>query len=290
MKGIRSDYMRGALLIFGGVMILGPEALLIRLIGTELKTRLFWRGLLSGFVVFAYLGFLKRGLIWSYVMNIGRIGIVIAVFQALQTILFTVAVHLTATANIFVIFAATPLFAAIFSRLFLGERISRQTWISVVVGFFGILLLFMGRLGDGAPVGDILTLIAACLGAGCFVLARKARHVDMVPATGLYGFIMALTMLLSGAQLGAVAQADIGYLLLLSLFVAPVSYGLIILGPRYLPAPEASLIMMLETLVAPLWVWFVLSEVPPVTTVAAGTLILGTLLVQTLSNLRLHAE
>ena len=52
---------------------------------------------------------------------------------------------------------------------------------------------------------------------------------------------------------------------------------MITLGPRYLPAPEVGLIMLLETLLGPLWVWLVIREVPSIETLIGGAMILAAL-------------
>ena len=61
---------------------------------------------------------------------------------------------------------------------------------------------------------------------------------------------------------------------------------MITLGPRYLPAPEVSLILLVETILGPIWVWLALGEVPLGTTLLAGVLIVGTLFVHTLMSLK----
>ncbi len=80
--------------------------------------------------------------------------------------------------------------------------------------------------------------------------------------------------------------SDAGLLLLLGGLVLPVAFAMITLGPRYLQAPEVSLILLTETVLGPLWVWLALNEVPHSRTLIAGLLIIGTLLIHTLLSLR----
>ena len=63
----------------------------------------------------------------------------------------------------------------------------------------------------------------------------------------------------------------------MGLFVLPISFALITIGPRYLPSPEVGLLMLLETVLGTLWVWLVLSEEPPLLTVIGGVVVLATL-------------
>jgi hypothetical protein len=55
------------------------------------------------------------------------------------------------------------------------------------------------------------------------------------------------------ADPGAISASDAGYLLLLGLVIAPIAFGCISVGPRYLPAHEVGLLMLLETALGPLW-------------------------------------
>ena len=80
--------------------------------------------------------------------------------------------------------------------------------------------------------------------------------------------------------------ASLGYLLIMGLLVLPVSTALITLGPRYLTAPEVSLILLLETVLGPLWVWAVLDQMPPAATFVGGSIVLVTLAVHAILGLR----
>ena len=61
---------------------------------------------------------------------------------------------------------------------------------------------------------------------------------------------------------------------------------MITLGPRYLPAPEVGLIMLLETLLGPLWVWLVIREVPSIETLIGGAMILAALTWMSIAAIR----
>ena len=112
----------------------------------------------------------------------------------------------------------------------------------------------------------------------------------MVPANLLGNLLVVPAALLAGAQPLAVTTPDMLFLLLLGGLVLPVSFTMITQGPRYLPAPEVSLILLVETILGPLWVWLAFNEVPLATTLLAGVLIVGTLAVHTLMSLWGHRQ
>lgn len=286
MAAASSDHVRGIVLTVTAVLVLSPDALLVRLIDTDPMTLIFWRGALSALAILLALGCLWGRSTLANLLLIGRPGLLAGGISAVGTILFVYALRNTSVANTMVILAATPLFSALLSRLFLGERVARRTMLAIGVGVGGILLLFAGNLGQGTLVGDLCALAAASLWAGNLVVLRHARSVNMTPAVALGGALAALLALLFGATPLAVAPADFGLLLLLGGLVLPLSFALITLGPRHLPAAEVSLILLLETFLGPLWVWWALGEVPNAPTIIAGALILTTILLHSLASLR----
>ena len=282
----RKEYVRGVLICVAGVLCLSPESLLVRLIQTDIATLLFLRCLFSASAFFLFLLVVYRRNIWQCIIDIGRPGVIIALVQAVQAATFIIAQHATAVANVLVIIASAPMFAALISRIFLREQVTRSTWAAVFSVFLGILLLFLGNMGQGNLSGDLWALLTAWLIALNFVLIRQAKHVDMIPATALNNLILAAATLFFGASPTAVTTSDFGLLLIVGLLVVPIAMGCLTIGPRYLSAADVSLIMLLETPLGPFWVWLVLNEVPELATIGAGIIILCTLLVHTLVSMK----
>ncbi len=282
---------RGILISLVAVLILSPDALLVRLISVDPWTLIFWRGLLSGCAILLFCLVQMRRDFFKGLIAIGRIGLLAGIIQAAATFFFVNSLRQTSAANTLVILAAVPLFSAVFSRIFLKETIRRHTWIAVCIGFAGIALLFAGSLGGGSLRGDLCAVVAASLWATFLVIARRARAVNMVPAVALGGLLSALFVWLCGVDPLAIPSHDWPFILALGLFVLPVSFAMITVGTRLLPAPEVSLILMLETPLGPFWVWLALGERPSPTTLAAGLLIVGTLVAHTLIAIRIrHSE
>lgn len=285
MPDARQQHIRGILITTVAVLVLSPDALLVRLISVDPWTLIFWRGLLSGSAIFLFCLLQMRTSFLKGMLAIGWIGLAAAVVQAAATSFFVNALRQTTAANTLVILATVPLFSALFSRIFLKEKVNRQTWIAVTIGLVGIAILFSGSFGGGSLRGDLCAVTAASLWATYLVMVRHARNVNMIPTVGLAGLLLAFFVWLGGVDPLAVPPADWPFLMLLGLIVLPVSFALITLGTRKLPAPEVSLILMLETPLGPFWVWLVIGERPSQTTLAAGLLIVGTLVIHTLLSM-----
>jgi drug/metabolite transporter (DMT)-like permease len=276
-----ADHQKGLLLTTLGVLVLTPDSLLVRLIDAEPFTVLVWRGLLQALGILAILAVLHRGRVAAPFRAVGRWGLLLAVVFSGCTLLFILALSLTTVADVLIIVAAAPLAAAVFSLVFLGEGVPSRTWIAISFALVGIALLVSEDLGSGSLLGDLAAVgCALCIG-GSFTITRHARAVSMVPAMTLAGLVTAgvalpLALLLeSGPFLFTGAQ--LGYTLLMGLVVVPVSFALITVGPRYLPAAEVGLLMLLETVLGPLWVWLVLQEYPGDLALAGGALVVLTL-------------
>src|SRR3546814_20148192 len=101
----------------------------------------------------------------------------------------------------------------------------------------------------------------------------------MVPAMALAGLLTAAVALPAALLLEdgplLYSGARLGYALIMGLLVVPVSFALITVGPRYLPAAEVGLITLLETVLGPFWVWLVLAEYPGDRALLGGGLEIG---------------
>jgi drug/metabolite transporter (DMT)-like permease len=60
--------------------------------------------------------------------------------------------------------------------------------------------------------------------------------------------------------------------------VLSLGCALLIIGPRYLPAAEVTMITMLESVASPLLVWLVIGENPGGYTLVGGAVIFATLM------------
>lgn len=278
-------HVRGLVLTVLGVIVLSPDALLVRLIGADTWTLLWWRGLLMGVALTLYLSARTPGGVAGGVRALGAVGFLSVPLFAGTVILFVVSLALTQAANTLLILSTAPLFAAVFGRVVLGEAVPRRTWMAIAAGISGTVVIVAGSLGGGAVWGDLCAVGSAACIAGHFVVARHRRAVSIVPAVALSGFLIC-AVATAGAAPMAVTGVDLALLAVLGLVVVPVSHVLITEGPRYLPAAEVGLILLLETVLGPVWVWWALGEVLAAATVLGGAVILGALVAHSAAGLR----
>lgn len=287
------DYRLGFGLTFLGVMLITPDALIIRLIDADPWTLVFWRGILisSVFMLFMSVRFGPTAVL-SGLRDSGWPGFAASLCNTATAIGFMLALSLTSVANTLVLLAASPLFAALMSWIFLKERVPLATWLAILTGIAGIgIVVSEGIAGHGAGegsgnlTGDLIALMSSMTLAAMFVVVRRRKDINMVPNMALGGYLAALIALPFAAPFAL--SADQAYLVVfLCAFLLPLAFGLIIIGPRRLPAAEVSLLMLLETVLGPIWVWLVIGEEPGGNALIGGGIVIGALALHGLWNLR----
>ena len=118
-----NSHLKGILITALGVLIVTPDSLFVRLIDGDPLVTGFWRGLIAGLVVFIAVLLFQGPRAFSVVFRSGKPGLIYMVLVASTAPAFALAVTNTSVANVVFILAATPIFAAIYSRIFLGEPI-----------------------------------------------------------------------------------------------------------------------------------------------------------------------
>ncbi len=252
-------------------------------------TVVVWRGSLQFLGLFLLISLIYRRRTFEVFRSIGGLGLLLAAVFCCSTILFIISVSYTLVANTLVIVAASPFFAAGFSLVFLKERVARHTLIAIVVAFSGIALLTLDSAGSGSIVGDLAALgVAAFMGA-YFTIVRATREVNMIPAMAVSGF-MAAAVALPFAVFPVMNDTQMLAGWTMGFVVAPLSFALITIGPRYLPAPEVSLLLLIETVLGPLWVWMVISEEPGLYSMIGGAVVVATLLLHSMYSLHRYRQ
>ena len=279
MDSAKAAHAKGFLLTLFGVLVLTPDTLLLRLIPADAWSLVVWRGALQSSMLFAAFFAYRRAKAVQEIRGLGRRGLLVALLYAANAISFVVAVEHTSVANVLVILAASPLFAALMSMIFLKEAVGKATWAAILAGILGVAIVMGDSLSAGTGPGDLSALVTALTLAGIFTVIRGSGGLNMIPATALGALISASIALpfagLSAAALLSPPAESLLYILLMGAVVMPLSFGLITLGPRHVPAPEVALLMLLETVLGPLWVWLGVGEEPPPATFLGGAIVLG---------------
>ncbi|MDP6035569.1 MAG: DMT family transporter [Verrucomicrobiota bacterium] len=280
-----TDHAKGLLIGVGGILVLTPDSLIIRMIHGNAWTVTFWRGVLVGGVLLGFFAIRERGNFWRMLRAMGWYGVAMTLLYALGSWSFNLAIKSTVVANVLLIISSLPLLAALLSLLVLRESVPLRTWLAIAIAGTGIAVIVAEGIAGGSWFGEFFAFLTALTLAVQFVLIRKAKAINFVPTIGLGGLLAAAVMLFVTNPF-EVPVSDYWLLALMGLVIQPISFAAINLAPRYLPAPEVGLIMLLETVLGPIWVWIFLNEVPSRMTVVGGGFVLGALIFNAILSLR----
>jgi drug/metabolite transporter (DMT)-like permease len=202
----------------------------------------------------------------------GWSGLAVAALYGLGSVTFITAVYSTSTANLVFILAFTTMFAALLSWVFLKERPANATMLAMAVMIVGVGIIVSDSVGTGNLFGDAMALASAFVIASAITISR-ASGKDM-GFTSLVGVIFPFLV-------AAFMVAEVGYrvdqpwwILFNGAVVMPISFFCLATGPRYISGPEVAMFYLLETVLAPVWVWIIFTEVPSTNSLIGGTILI----------------
>ncbi|MEM7598558.1 MAG: DMT family transporter [Pseudomonadota bacterium] len=285
-----NTHLKGLMITTLGVLFVVPDSLYVRLIDADPMVTAFWRAMSSGVLILVGLLVVqgKRG--FRPALSTGWPGLIYMLLIGSTAPAFVMAVTSTSVANVVLIFASMPIFAAIFGKVFLGEEIGLRmvlTMAAVIVGL-GIIAYGSSENEIASWQGDLWAIYVCIAYAGALTALRGVKSVSMIPAIPVAYIGAALVI---GAFVSPFALlADQWHLLLgHGLFIA-VATCLLTLGPRYISSAEVSLLILLESVLAPILVWAWIGEDPGRWALVGGAVVIGALLVSNLVVMRRRSD
>lgn len=274
-----SDHIKGLAITGFGGMVLTFDIPLLRLGDGESWSVIFLRSVCSIVVLLVVWWLLKRFGRNPPPLIHGRIGWIVCGLYALTGLCFLLAVFLTPTANLVFILALNPMLAALFARIFLGERLRRETLIAMVVMAAGVYIIVSGGMSAGSLAGNLLAMGAAASLAAALTVSRASGEDMGLSAVMSSLFLIAIAgvmVLINGYHI-----ADPVWIVIDGAFLLPVTMFCLATGPRWLTGPEVAMFYLLETVLAPIWVWMIFAEVPERHTFIGGAIVLTALVTHT---------
>jgi len=277
-----SEHVKGLALTTLGVLFIVPDSLFVRLIDAPAITTAFWRNLIAGGLILAFVLATQGPRSITSLAQTGRAGLAYLVFFGIAASGFVLAVSLTSVANVVFILAATPVFATVFSRIFLAEPISMRMVLTMAGVFAGLGLILRGshETVGASWQGDLVALGVAAAFAAAMTALRVLRGRSMLAAVPV-SLIGAALVLLPFADVMGPLAAQWPLLLAHGAFIACAS-SLMTMGPRYITSAEVSLLLLLESVLAPLLVWAILGEDPGIWAIWGGAVVIAVLLISNL--------
>ena len=245
----------------------------------------FWRSLFTVVSLLVILPLYQGREFFSRLFYAPRVLWLSGVCWAVMFTAFMVALTLAPVAEVLITMAVGPLLSALIARIFFGQRIAAHTRWCIALACFGMALMFAqpfsGAGSAGVSLGTWVALLVPTAAAVNWSVVQHAQtrgeSIDMVPAVLVGAVLSALCTLPLAWPLQA-SRVDVAWLALLGLVQLAVPCVLVVVCARVLPAPEISLLALLEVLFGIALAWLGANEVPSSQVLSGGTLVVLALL------------
>ena len=261
------------LLLFGG-FCLSWGGLIIR----SFEQATVWQILFlrSFFFLIALIIFLftiyKRNTI-KIIKDSGFPGLIGGFILSFSFVAFVVAMSNTTVANVVFIISTQTMFLAIFGFFYLKEKVSLTGALSIFLAMSGIVIMVGDSISAGSLYGNLVALAIPINFAILVMIIRKNTNLDMVPAifySGIFSLIYGFFL----TESFQFTKHDLLMGFLLGVPQLALSFICITIGSRTVNSATVGLLMLMETLCAPIWVWLFLSEIPPLSVFIGGAVII----------------
>ena len=264
----------GALcLSFGGIIVKSFE-------GANLWQILFWRQIFFSAIVALYLLItFKKNFFKSFHAS-GLPGLLAGMFLGVGFSAYVFAMYYTTVANTLFIISTETIFLALFGYIFLKEKINLVTFISIIMGMSGVLLIIGTSLSIQSSsqfLGNIVAFIMPISFAVLIVIVRKYPKVNMVPSQFIAGIFAALIGYLIAGKL-SISSHDLFLGFLAGTFQIGFGFILITIGSQSTPAAVVGVLMLSEVVAGPILAWLLINEIPPLSVIIGGSIIISAIL------------
>jgi DME family drug/metabolite transporter len=274
----------GYVLIVMGAFFLSWGGLLVREFnGNDIWQILFWRAFFFTItlIIFIYYTYKKEAV--SVIKRSGFPGIIGGFAMSLGFTAYIISMTETSVANVLFIISTQTIWLAIFGYLFLKEKISLKTFLSIILAMIGIAVMIGGSLNKGSLFGNLIALFIPINFAFLILLIRKFSKLDLVPAL-FYGGVIILIVAFFMSETILISKHNLLVSFLLGSFQHACGFICVVIGARSTPAVVVGLLMLTETLLGPFWVFLFLNEIPPMSVFVGGSIIVIAVIFKTLEQ------
>ena len=273
----------GPILVFIGALCLSFGGIIVKSFeGANLWQILFWRQFFFSIIVALYLLFTYKKNFFKAFYSSGIPGFVAGIFLSIGFSAYVFSMYTTTVANTNFIITTETIFLAIFGYFFIREKINFITFVSIILGMSGVLLIVGSSLSiqtNEQFLGNIVAFIMPISFAVLVIIVRKYPKVDMVPSQFTAGVFAALIGLFIAGKI-SISLHDLLLASLAGFFQIGFGFILITIGSRKTPAAVVGVLMLTESVFGPFWAWIFINEVPPVSVIIGGSIIIFSILFQ----------
>jgi len=270
----------GPFLIFLGAFCLSFGGLIVKSFeGATLWQILFWRQFFFVILVSIFLLLTYKKKIFIALYESGLPGFFGGIILGCGFSAYVFAMYKTTVANTNFIIQTQAIFLAIFGYLFLSERISKLTLVSIILAITGIILMVGNSLSPGQLSGNLVAFIMPISFAILIIIVRKYPKVDMIPLQLFAGIVAMLIGYFVSTKIN-ISTNDILLAFIAGFFQVGLGFIFITIGAKKTLSATVGILMMTEAVFGPFWAWMFLKETPQLIALIGGSIIIIAVLIQ----------
>jgi|TARA_B110000211_G_scaffold96695_1_gene112746 DME family drug/metabolite transporter len=243
---------------------------------------LFYRSLSLCFMVGLVCCLRRKVTPFNFLKSIDRNDFVIGIVLSLAFASYVFAMLYTTVASTLLILSATPFMAATIGWLWINERPRPITWLAMAFAIAGIYFMVKSGYQLGNSIGNLLALLSGFWFALMLVMARRSRKDDILGGTFIGGVICVVIGASMAFLIGTglrVLTLDLVIILGMGAFGIGIGIALVTWGASHVPAAEVSILVLIESVLGPVWPWVFLNEAMTLSEIFGGALVLGSVVV-----------
>ena len=262
-----------------GALVLTPDAMFLRLSGMDGPQMMGWRGMFMGTSLIVIWALTSRALRGDLGLLTSGAGIAIVCCQFCNAALFALGIAAAPVAIVLFGIATTPVWAALFAWALSGERTAKATWITIGVVALGIGIAVLGSGEAAATPGAVVFGALAGLGVAMMLamnfVVLRSRPALPIPLLIGVGALCAGTAGVVATGPAQMMDGNVWAIAITGCIILPVSFLSLSFASRFTAASNVSLLLLLETVLGPAWVWLLLDEALTPPMMLGGGIVVG---------------
>lgn len=271
------------ILILSGALCMSFAALFVKLIqNADGFQILFYRGFPQCMMVMIVACFIRRISLVEFFKSIDKTDLVLGFTMCIAFSFYIFALLNTSVASALFILSISPVFAALLSWRIIGEIPTKTTWIAILFAMVGVTVMVGADLTRGQLIGNLFAMISAFSFALMLVFARKSKKSDVLTGNFLgagFAILMAIILAYSHGDGLIVSTQDMLLSFALGAFTIGIGIAFVAWAAPYLPAANVGVLVLIESVLAPVWVWLFLDMPMKYQEILGGLIILCAVLI-----------
>lgn len=262
------DAVAGRLLVLAAAVLWSLAGVFIKSLPLPPLALVFYRSLFAALFFLPWAAQAQWSAGWPLAVSIVSYTAAISAFVSAN--------KLTTAANAIVLQYTAPIFVFIFARVLFREAISGRNLAALAGATLGVAIIFAGSAGEPEMAGVGVAVLSGLFFAIYMTNLRSLREVDaryLTLANNAVGCLILLPWVYSDLRLAAAETLTLAAMGVVQL---GIPYFLFSKGLERITLQEASLIVLIEPVLNPVWVAAAHGEIPArATLIGAGIILLS---------------